>query len=172
MVVNKSKICCRVSANSGTPSAARKVRRAISGAVAGIDTNVTFGEIAGPEARASRALAADLELDRALRLIELLLEARLGKLRRQSAAAHGRPLHDDIDLPRIESHARIPRGRENAPPVGIAARDRRLDQWRVGNASGDSRRRVFGSRAGYVNSDQLPRAFSVSCDLPRQRFHH
>src|SRR5712671_1308114 len=102
MVVNKSMISWRVSANSGATSAARKARRAISGAVAGINTNVTFGEIAGPEARAAFALAADLEMDRALRLIEPLLEARLGKFRRQTAAAHGHALHHDIDFRRIE----------------------------------------------------------------------
>src|SRR5579859_2051322 len=142
-----------VSANSGASRAARNARRAISGAVAGIDTNVTFSEIAGPEACAAVALATELKLDGALRLIEPLLETLLGELRRQTTAANGHALHRDINLRRIESRARISGGRKNASPVGIASGDRRLDQRRIGNRPGDPRCRVFGRSAGDLDGD-------------------
>src|SRR2546422_11397231 len=113
-------ISWRVSANSGAASAARKVRRAISSAVAGIDTNVTFGEIAGPEARTAFAFATDLEMDRALRLIEPLLEAHFGEFRRQTTVAHGHALHHDIDRRRIKNNVCISGSRK----VGKECRSR------------------------------------------------
>jgi hypothetical protein len=45
----------------------------MSGTVTGVDANVVFREIAGPEARATTAGAADAEANMAIAFVEFLL---------------------------------------------------------------------------------------------------
>src|ERR1022692_831649 len=164
------------SAESARRLAARaansSVRRVNSGPVAGIDLNVTLGEIAGPEARGALALTADGHPDFALRRFQPLLELRFGEGRGQAAPAHRHILHVNVGLGGVEGHTGIARGRKNTAPIGIGPGNGRLDQRRIGDGARDLCCTLVGWGAGNHDGDQLPGAFSISCDGLGQRFHH
>src|ERR1700691_1255043 len=126
ILANRSKTCCGASAraipmadDAAPPTASMKVRRLISSPVTRVDADVAFGEVAGPEVRLPFALAAQGQANLALGRVQLPLQFGFGKARRQSSAADGHALHVDIDLARIESHARIARRGKDAAPVGV-----------------------------------------------------
>src|SRR5436305_10415149 len=82
-------------AASGISSSARRI---ISGPVAGVDSDVAFGQVAGPEAGRALSLAAHRDPNLAIGHIQLALELFFGERRRQPAAAHRHTLHDDVGL--------------------------------------------------------------------------
>src|SRR5512141_357177 len=77
---------------AGARASARKAS-SISGPVTGVDADVAFREIAGPETRLALAPAADGEPDVALRRIQFALQRGFGELGGQPAPADRDPLH-------------------------------------------------------------------------------
>src|SRR3989442_11219278 len=132
MDVNRSRTSCPGSASSaiGASSKARKHfgMRALC-SIAGVDANVAFRKIAGPEARLAFAFASDHKPDLALRGIELRLQPGLVEWRGQPARTDAHVLHVDIHLARIECDSGVPGGAEDAAPVRIGACYCGLDQW-------------------------------------------
>src|SRR5436305_760815 len=96
MPVISSKTSCDGSAArqaaSGISSSARRI---ISGPVAGVDSDVAFGQVAGPEAGRALSLAAHRHANLAIGRIQLSLELFFGEGRGQPAAAHRHTLHGD-----------------------------------------------------------------------------
>ena len=91
-----------------------------SGAIAGVDVDVAFGQVAGPEAGGAFAFASNREADLALLGIEFLLQRGLGERRGQASAADGRFLQVDIDLGRIERDAGVSAAERMRPQLGSA----------------------------------------------------
>src|SRR5579871_2235937 len=169
----KSRMSWCVSAASGAAaSIRRKKRRARLRPVAGINSNVAFGEIAGPEASAAFAAAAHLKLDGALGEVELLLQIVLRERRRQAAPADQYILQANVDLAGVESYARIAGGRDDAAPVGVASGDRGFHEGRIGNAARDGGSGVIAGGAGNVYGYQFSRAFAIFRDHAGERLHH
>src|SRR5690349_4395497 len=167
----RSRISWWVSASKGAANATRNARRASSCPVAGIDANIALSEIAGPEPRPALALAANLEMNGAIGLVELLLECIFGETRGQATAAHQNVLHFDINFRRIEGHAGISGRGEDTPPVGIAARDGCLDERRVGDGARQCGGCIVIGGACDVDSDELLRALAIASNLTGKRFH-
>src|ERR1035437_2014780 len=115
----------RQQAGSGSRSSARRV---MSGPVTGIDSDVPFRQVTGPEARLAFSLASNGQPNFAIRGVQLRLQFRLGERRGQPALADRDTLHVDIDFRRIEGDAHIAGGAEYAAPVRVRSRDRRLHQ--------------------------------------------
>src|SRR5258708_23063961 len=101
---NRSTKSARVSARADAAIAASSVRRSIMtlGAVAGVDLDVAFGQVAGPEAGGAFALAANNQADLALRRFELPLQLGLGEWGGEAGAADRRRLQVDINFAGIE----------------------------------------------------------------------
>src|SRR5215472_7312874 len=104
-----------ISSTSRDGSAARQAasgirssaRRTISGPVAGVDLDIAFGEIAGPEASGALSLAAHGDADFAIGRIQFLFELRFAERRGEAGAAYGHALHDDVGLSGVEGDARV-----------------------------------------------------------------
>src|SRR3954467_959915 len=96
---NRSMMSCVVSAHSSSALASSS---ACLSPVAGIDADIAFGEIAGPEPGGAFAFAPNLETDFAVLRFQLLFQRRFGERGRQTAAADQRVLQVDIDLGGIE----------------------------------------------------------------------
>ena len=79
-------------------------------------------------------------------------------------------LHRDVI--RIETRARATGGREDPPPVGIAAMKRSLDELRARDRPSDLDRVRVGPGAVDLDPDQVLRPLSVRDDLLRERFEH
>src|SRR5678816_4251902 len=73
-------------------------RRVILSPIAGVDADVSFGEVAGPEPRFAFAIAANAEADLALLVVELLFQFLLRERRGQPSLADGHSLHVNIGL--------------------------------------------------------------------------
>src|SRR5207237_1302395 len=123
----------------------------VSRAVARVDVDVAFGQVAGPEAGGAFAFAADGEANFALGRIELFLQRGLGERRGQAGAADGRALQVDIDLRGIERHAGVSGGGQDASPVGIGAGHGGFDKRRVGDRARDLGGRAVVGGAGNVD---------------------
>src|ERR1017187_1379002 len=93
---------------------ASSVRRIISSPIAGVDFNIAFGQIAGPEAGGPFALAPDSDADFAIGRAQFGLQLGLRKRRGQPAAAHQHALHVHVGLRRVERHPRT--GAESSRP--------------------------------------------------------
>src|SRR5580704_15948692 len=91
--------------------------RTVLRTIARINLNVLLGQIARPESRAAFGTAVEGESNGAVGQVELLLQFRLREIGRKSAAAHGHALQIDIHLRRVQRHARITGGRNDATPV-------------------------------------------------------
>src|ERR1039457_2648450 len=152
---------------NGSSSATRRV---MSGPVAGVDPDVAFRKVAGPEARFAFSLPSDGQPDFAIRGVQFHLQFLLGERRRQAALAYRYALHVDVGLRRIEGDPRIPGGGEYAAPVRVGTRDRRLHQRRVGDAARHPRRAFTVPRAGDHDGDELPGSFAIARNLLRQAF--
>src|SRR6516165_12073005 len=76
----------------------KKARRSMSGPVAGVDADVAFGEVAGPEAGFAPSLPFDVEANLAFRRIEFELQVLLGKGRRESGLTDQHALHVNVGL--------------------------------------------------------------------------
>src|SRR5271168_4612738 len=114
ILVNRSKTCCLASAvRRAHHIASRKVRRHISGPVTGVDADVAFREIAGPEARRAPALAAHGHADLALRGVQLALQLVFVKARGEPTPAYRHTLQVDIDAARVEGYTGIARRGKN-----------------------------------------------------------
>src|SRR5690348_2939562 len=74
-------------------------------AIAAIDLNVAFGEIAGKEARFAFSFTPVEDLDLHFRGVQFRLQRRLVVIRRETFAADQRLLETDIDIARIEDGA-------------------------------------------------------------------
>src|SRR5579872_7134498 len=89
MSVNSSQTSDASSACSAQAALAiRNARRLISGPVAGVDPDVAFGQVAGPEPRRAFAFAANGQADFAFGGIQLLFEVCFRKGRSEPAAAY------------------------------------------------------------------------------------
>src|SRR5690242_14807112 len=91
--------------------------------VVGINVDVVFRQIAGPESSSALTLACNAENDGDIRIVEPQLHIGFIKRRGQPVAADLDVLQGDFDRLRVEVNAGIPRGREYSAPVGIRARD-------------------------------------------------
>src|SRR5579872_1345400 len=107
-------------------NAKQQARRNTLRAVAGIDLNVFFREVAGPKSRAARASAMQDDADAAFGFIQFFLEVRFGEIGRQARAANRHVLQVDVHFGGIERDASIAGRRKNTAPVG------RSEERRVG----------------------------------------
>src|SRR6476646_1115071 len=80
------------------------------GPVTGVDADVAFGEIAGPETGFTLSVALHLETDQALFLIQFLFQCGCGELRRKPAYANRHALQRYVHLRRIELDAGVTGG--------------------------------------------------------------
>ena len=61
---------------------------------------------------------------------------------------------------------------DDAAPIGVARRERGLDQRRIADREPDAPRRPRRRRAGHLDGDEFLRALAVAHDLLRQVDHH
>src|ERR1019366_8453391 len=101
---------------NGSSSIARRV---MSGPIAGVDPDVPFRQVAGPEARFAFSLPPYGKADFAISGVQFRRQFWFGGGRRQSPLAHRHALHVDVGFCRIEGHTRIPGGGEYAAPVRV-----------------------------------------------------
>src|SRR5579863_3114154 len=121
---------------NGVDSAARKptpTAKTISAtrhlsAVIRIDVDIVFGQIAGPERRASLPFAGDPEHDRDIGIVEPHLHIGFIERSGEPVAADLHVLQRDIDLRGIEVDGGVARGGKNASPVGVGTRYGSLHQ--------------------------------------------
>src|SRR5258706_6238495 len=132
MAENSAMMCSgggsATSAVTVAASMPRNFLRGNSSAIAGIDADVTLGEIAGPKTRLPFALAANCEANLALRRVQFLLEIVFGKACGKACAADVDAHHRDIYFGGIERYTGVARRGNDAAPVGIGACARRLHQ--------------------------------------------
>src|SRR5713101_4843809 len=91
------------------------------------------------------------------------------EIERLAAPQYGDASHLDVHERGIKLHPRAPGSRKDAPPIGVAARERRFHQRRSRNGFRDALRRGFGFCAAHFNFNDALRAFAVRHDLQRQR---
>src|ERR1039458_1337852 len=103
----------------------RSTRRVMSGPVAGVDPDVAFRQVAGPEARFAFSLPSNRQADFAFRRGQSGFQFLFGERRGQPALAHRHALHPNVGFGRIEGNARVAGGGEDAAPVRVGAGDRR-----------------------------------------------
>jgi len=138
--------------------------------IAGVDPDIGFGQVAGPELRSAFSLARNLDGFR----IPALRASFSALLPRTGPALRGRPVYPAyryLTLAGSNATAAYPRRREYAPSWG------RRRPWRSspeasGDGSSDLGRGAVVHRAAHVNGYQPCGAFAVAGDLPRQRFHY
>src|SRR3954469_12567215 len=103
----RSKTARALTASPALKAPASAVKRASSipsSPVAGVDVDVVFGQIAGPERRRTLRLSRDTEDDGNIRVIEALLHIGLIEWGGEPIAAHLHVLQGDIDLALVEVH--------------------------------------------------------------------
>src|SRR5258708_7218476 len=95
-------------------------------AIAGIDFDVLFREVAGPEASFPFAAPVDGELDLAFALVQFLRQLRFRKIDGETVAADLNALQADFDAAGVELGTGVTGRGKNPSPVRIGAGDRRL----------------------------------------------
>src|SRR4029078_6474066 len=117
--------------------------RGPSAAIGAVDVDVAMGEIAGPYRGAARA-HADIRFDddrAALHMGHDLFLAIVGCPHAVLGELH--PTDPDLELVTDRLLAGFADRHDDAAPIGVLARNRRLDQRRIGDGHGDlARRRV------------------------------
>src|SRR5436190_819510 len=145
--------------------AAQPIENRTLSAIARIDSDVLFGEIAGPEPGFAARPALDYKTNRNFVFVHLALQPRLGELGGAPRLAHERALKVDVDAVRVELDTGIAGGRQDAAPIWVGPGDGGLEQRRVGDGTGDLACRGIVGSAFYFDGDQLSGALAIAGDL-------
>ena len=94
------------------------------GSVVGVDMDVVFGQIAGPESRASLPFSGDAEDNRNICIVKAHFHVAFVEGAGQTGAADFDVLEGDVDGSRVEVHSGVSGGGEDAAPVGIGSGNR------------------------------------------------
>src|SRR6185312_2709635 len=125
-----------------------------SAPVVGIDLDVAMGEVAGPH----RGLApsdADIDRNRDLAPFHVARDRRLViALDALALVADGDAADGDAQLVAIGLLAALGDGGGDAPPIGIRAGERRLDQRRIGDREADAARGARRRGTGHLDGDE------------------
>src|SRR5690242_3164585 len=134
-------------------------------AIAAIDLNVAFCEIAGKEARFSFSFPPVQDLNLDFRGIQLRLQRGLIVIRRQTFAADQGLLETNVDIGGIEYRSRVSGGRQDASPIRITARDGGFHQRRIRDRPCNARGFFPIAEADRADDDQFARAFTIGGNL-------
>src|SRR5258708_1415992 len=135
---------------------AETAMRARLRAIAGIDFDVLFREVASPEASFAFAAPVDGESDLAFALVQFPRQLRFRKIDGETVTADQNALQVDFDGAGVEFGTGVSSRGKNPSPVRIGAGDRRLHQRRVGDGARDALGVVIVSGAANVDVDELP----------------
>src|SRR5579864_7605162 len=113
MDVKRSRISRCGSARSASPPKTTQAKSPAPHlcAIAAIDLDVLFGQVARPETRASSTFALDDEFDQALVTVELFFQLIFREIGGHSALANRDALHVDVDFVWVEGNAGVSRRR-------------------------------------------------------------
>src|SRR5262245_31688127 len=104
-----------------------------SGTIAAVDVDVAVRQIAGPD-RGAAAADAEIDVDHDVGALDVAGHRRLVVVGHDLAAVGDLHAADrDLELVAVGALARLADRHDDAAPVGVLARDRGLDQRRVGD---------------------------------------
>src|SRR6476619_2080084 len=102
-----------------TSGISSRTRRVMSSPIAGVDPDVAFRKVAGPEARFAFSLPSNRQPDFAVRGVQFRLQLLLGERRVQPTFTDRDTLHVYVGFRRIEGDASIARCGKYTAPVRV-----------------------------------------------------
>ena len=142
-------------------------RREMSGPVAGVDPDIAFRQVAGPEARRALAFSADGKPDFAIARVQFRLQFGLGERRGEPAAAdQQRPAYGYRSCAGSKATPALPAADRMRPQFGSEPAIAVFTSGELAMARAMRGCRIVRRRAGDLDGDQLARALAIARDLP------